>query len=89
MRVIEMKLAGRLNKQNIPEYFATIHHVPGAATMTVTIIGPDSQREHVVETANPEDVFSMAQCLQFHLDGCEGTNSMVYDYYRLLQQFTD
>ena len=89
MRITEMKLAGRLNKNNLPEYFATIHRVPDNDTITVTIIGPDSEKEHIVEADSPEDVFSMAECLQYHLDGCKGTNSMVHDYYRILENFID
>ena len=89
MRITEMKLAGRLNKQKLPEYFATIHRVPSNDYITVTIIGPDSEREHIVEADSPEDVFSMAECLQYHLDGCKGTNSMVHDYYRILENFID
>jgi hypothetical protein len=89
MRIVKIELAGRLNKNNIPEYFATLHRVPGNDTMTVTIIGPDSEREHIVEADSPEDVFSMAECLQFHLDGCKGTNSMIHDYYRILENFID
>ena len=89
MHIIEMKLAGRLNKQNLPEYFATIHRVPGNDYITVKLINCDGEREHQAEADNPEDVFSMAQCLQYHLDGCKGTNSMVHDYYRILENFID
>ena len=89
MRITKIELAGRLNKHNLPEYFATLHRVPSSDTITVTIIGPDSEREHIVEADCPEDVFSMAQCLQEHLDGCKGTSSMVHDYFRILEQFTN
>ena len=89
MRITEMKLAGRLNKNNLPEYFATIHRVPDSDTLTVTIIGPGGEKEHIVEADCAEDVFSMAECLQVHLDGCKGTNSMVHDYYRILENFID
>ena len=89
MNIIEMKLAGRLSKNNLPEYFATIHRVPGNDYITVKFIGTDGQREHLVEAYNPDDVYSMAECLQFHLDGCKGTNSMIHDYYRILENFTD
>jgi len=89
MHIIEMKLAGRLNKNNLPEYFATIHRVPGNDTITVRLISADGEREHLVEANNPDDVYSMAECLQYHLDGCKGTNSMVHDYYRILENFTD
>jgi hypothetical protein len=91
MKIYEMKLAGTIDKKTgLPIAFATIHRVPGSDTMTVTISQPDgSNREHVVEVNNPEDVFSMADCLQYHLDGCKGTNSMIHDYYRILENFTD
>ena len=89
MRIVKIELAGRLNKNNLPEYFATIHRTPGNDYITVTIIGPDSEREHIVEADSPEDVFSMAECLQYHLDGCKGTHSMIHDYYRILENFID
>jgi len=91
MKIYEMKLAGTFNKKtDLPIAFATIHRVPGSDTMTVTLSQADGKdREHVVEVNSPEDVFSMAECLQYHLDGCKGTNSMVHDYYRLLEHFTD
>jgi len=89
MHVIEMKLAGRMKKGDVPKYFATIHRVPGNEYITVKLISADGEREHLVEANNPDDVFSMAECLQYHLDGCKGTNSMVHDYYRILENFTD
>lgn len=89
MKIFEMKLAAVTTKGNVPKHFATLHRTPGNPYITVTIISAASQREHLVEADNPEDVFSMAECLQYHLDGHKGTNSMVHDYYRLLQQFTD
>jgi hypothetical protein len=91
MTIYEMKLAGRIDtKAGLPIAFATVHRVPGSDTLTVILCTPDgSNREHIVEVNNPEDVFSMAECLQYHLDGCKGTNSMVHDYYRLLDNFID
>jgi hypothetical protein len=91
MKIYEMKLAGTIDKKTgLPIAFATIHRVPGSDTMTVTISQLDgSNREHMVEIDSPEDVFSMADCLQYHLDGCKGTNSMIHDYYRILEKFTD
>ena len=89
MRITKIELAGRLNKNNLPEYFATIHRTPENEYITVTIIGPDNEREHIVEANNSDDIFSMAECLQYHLDGCKGTNSMIHDYYRILQDFAN
>ena len=89
MHIIEMKLAGHMNKGDVPKFFAIIHRVPGNEYITVKLISADGEREHLVEANNPDDVFSMAECLQYHLDGCKGTNSMVHDYYRILENFTD
>lgn len=89
MKIFEMKLAGFITKTEVPKHFATIHRTPGNAYITVTIISAASEREHLVEANNPEDVFSMAQCLQYHLDGRKGTGSEVGDYYRVLEYFTD
>ena len=89
MQITKIELAGKMNDSGMPDFFATIHRVPGNDYTTVTIIGPDGERGHIVEVGCPEDVFSMAECLQYHLDGCKGTNSMVHDYYRILEHFTD
>jgi len=91
MKIYEMKLAGAIDKKTgLPIAFATVHRVPGSDTMTVIISQPSGgDREHVVEVDNPEDVFSMAECLQYHLDGGKGTNSMIHEYYRVLEYFTD
>ena len=90
MHIYEIKLAGQIDKKTTtPIAFAILHRVPGNDTMTVTILSPDGEREHVVEVDSPEDVFSMAECLQVHLDGCKGTHSMVHDYYRILENFID
>lgn len=91
MKIYEIKLAGEIDKKTgLPLAFATIHRVPGADQITVTISRPDgNDRQHLVEANCPEDLFSMAQCLQERLDGCQGTNSMIYDYYRMLQNFTN
>jgi hypothetical protein len=89
MHIVKMELAGRITKGSLPEYFATIHRVPGNDFITVTIVGPDSEKEHLVEANNSEDVFSMAECLQYHLEGNKGTNSDVHGYYRMLQMFMD
>ena len=89
MHIYEIKLAGRMNKGDIPEYFATLHRVPGNDYITVKLISADGEREHFAEADNPEDIFSMAECLQYHLDGYKGTHSEIHDYYRILEYLTD
>ena len=57
----------------------------------VTILtpgNPDGRRHRVLADCE-EDLFSMAECLQHHLDGHRGTNSMIHDYYRELLKLSD
>lgn len=89
MKIIEMKLAGHMKKGDVPKHFATIHRIPGQAMITVKLISCDGERIHQVQADDEGDVFSMAEILQECLDGCHGTNSMIHDYYRLLQHFMD
>ena len=35
------------------------------------------------------DQFRMAGCIQHQLDGCKGTNSMIHDYFRIIEMFAD
>ncbi|OHB50497.1 MAG: hypothetical protein A2Y10_18030 [Planctomycetes bacterium GWF2_41_51] len=44
---------------------------------------------HHVSKNDREDQFSMAQCIQYHLDGCRGTNSMIHSYFRYIIFFAD
>ena len=89
MQMIEMKLAGHMKKGDVPKHFAVISRVPGNETISVKLISCDGEVEHKVMADDEGDVFSMAEILQESLDGCRGTNSMIYDYYRLLQHFMD
>ena len=42
---------------------------------------------HYVARDDEQDQWSMAQCIQHILDGCRGTNSMVHEYFRMIQRF--
>jgi hypothetical protein len=57
----------------------------------VTILCPDMPdgRKHHVSADSPEEIFSMAQCLQHHLDGYAGSNSEVHGYYLELLRLSD
>ena len=89
MMIIEMKLAGHMKKGDVPKHFAVISRVPGNETISVKLISCDGERTHQVMADDEADAFSMAEILQQCLDGCRGTNSMIHDYYRLLQHFMD
>jgi len=89
MKIIEMKLAGTMKKDDVPSHFAVISRIPGNETLCIKLISCDGEVEHKVMADDTDDVFSMAQILQECLDGCRGTNSDIHSYYRLLQHFMD
>ncbi|HQL76477.1 MAG TPA: hypothetical protein PLD58_25160 [Phycisphaerae bacterium] len=90
MRITSIELAGKIEKNSkLPRAFARITRKIGSDQIEVTILMPGSERVHHVQADNEEDLWSMAECLQYHLDGGKGTNSMIHDYYRELQRFAD
>jgi len=90
MRITSIELAGRIDEgQRLPRAFACITRKIDSDQIEVTIIMPGSERTHHVQADCQEDVWSMAECLQYHLDGCKGTNSMIHDYYNELLRLSD
>ena len=71
--------------------YATAVRKRDSDRVEVTILTPalPDGREHQVQADCEEDLFSMAECLQNHLDGHRGTNSMIHDYYRELLKLSD
>jgi hypothetical protein len=75
----------------------TIERKSGDNTIEVTIRTPRTGRFGVHRrirtlTANTHyenEQFAVATALQEAMDGCHGTNSMIHDYYRLIQQLGD
>ncbi len=83
MRITQIDLTGN-------NHHATIAREAGSEFIEVTIIYPDPPRRiHQVQADCQADLWSMAECLQFHLDGCRGTNSMIHEYYDQLRRFAD
>jgi len=71
-------------------HHATIERNSGDAFIKMTIVFPDQPRRiQQVEAKCQEDLWSAAECLQFHLDGCRGTNSMIHDYYDEIRRLAD
>ena len=90
MRITSIELAGSIeNGKHLPRAFARIGRKLGSDFIEVTILLPGGEKTHHVDASCDEDLWSMAECLQAHLDGCKGTNSMIHDYYRELQRFAD
>jgi hypothetical protein len=92
MKITEIMLHGKMDpKTDRPIATATLRTDYTGKLLVVTIdtgspLIPDI-REHKVETDNEDDMFSMAECLHFQLEGRKGSNSEIHDYYRLLQYF--
>jgi len=61
----------------------------GANVTAVVRIDGKVDHTHVVGASQTENLFEMATHIQHALDGCRGTNSMVHDYYRLIQRLAD
>jgi hypothetical protein len=85
----------RIDFEGKPGHYATAQRRAASGTapnvVVVTILTPDvpDGREHHVTADCQEDVWSMAECLQHHLDGWQSTNSMIHDYYRELLRLSD
>ena len=95
MRIASIELAGKSKTTlsdgtpGLPRAFARISRKPGDDNITVELVIPGGERVHHVQADSEEDIWSMAECLQFQLDGCKGTNSTIHDYYRVLRQLSD
>ena len=89
MRITRIDFEGR------PGHYATAQRRSGPSAapnvVVVTILTPDvpDGREHHVTADCEDDLRSMAECLQHHLDGCRGTGSDVYGYYAELLRLSD
>ncbi|MBI9017353.1 MAG: hypothetical protein JEZ07_08855 [Phycisphaerae bacterium] len=88
MNISEINLI-KENKGGDPTKTATITRKHGDEYIKVVMIDGDNVLTHHVLPDCQEDVFSMAGCLQYYLDGYEGTNSEIHDYYRILENFMD
>lgn len=90
MYIAEIKLAGRFKSgTTLPAAFATISRKPGEEYIRVLLLTETMEREHFVAADCEQDIQSMAECLQYHLDDCKGTGSMIYEYLQILQKFAD
>jgi len=91
MRIASIELAGSIKEgEKLPRAFARITRTSDSEFIEVTIIPATGlNRKHMVRADCEEDLWSMAECLQNQLDGYDGTNSAIHDYFRELQRFGD
>ena len=96
MRITRIDFEGRheINGQ-AGHWYATaqrrdgMHNGPDIVLVTIFAPQMPNGREHHVDADSKDDLWSMAECLQYHLDGCRGTNSMIHDYYRELLRLSN
>ncbi len=69
--------------------FAALRRRIRGAFIEVEILTPAGTRAHVVSADDRDEQFAAAREVQRTLDGGRGTNSMIHDYYRLIQQLAD
>ncbi len=85
----------RIDFEGKPGRYATAQRrVGGVGTaneVVVTILTTDQPngREHHVQPDCEEDLWSMAECIQHHLEGGRGTNSDIHAYYAELLRLSD
>lgn len=81
----------RIDFEGQPGNYATAVRQRSSDRIEVTILTPENPdgHQHHVQADCEEDIFSMAECVQYHLDGNRGTNSMIHDYYRELLRLSD
>jgi len=90
MRITSIELAGSIAEgKKLPRAFAKIARTTDSDYVEVTIIRQRGQRKHMVQANCEEDLWSMAECLLHELEGLDGPNSAINEYYRALQHFAD
>ena len=88
MRITRIDFEGRheINGQ-AGHWYATaqrrdgMHNGMDIILVTIFAPGMPDGRVHHVNADSTQGVFSMAECIQHHLDGHTGTNSDIHDYY--------
>lgn len=95
MRIRSIELAGESKTTlhdgtpGLPGILARIAPARDADYVEVTFLSPGGEQKHLCRADDPDDMWSMAECLQERLDGQPGTNGDVNGYYRLLEYFAN
>ena len=85
----------RIDFEGKPGHYATAQRRTAsgnaANVVVVTILTPEQPdgREHHVAADCEDDIRSMAECLQYHINGYRGTGSDVHDYFLELLRLSD
>jgi len=97
MKITSIELAGESRTTlgdgtpGLPRAFARVSRKGGDEYITIEILAHGRQkcRTHHVQAGCEGGLRSMAEGLQYILDGYDGTNSEIDEYFRVLQHFAD
>ena len=89
MRITRIDFEGQTGYYATAQRKTSFGSEPNAIAVTILTPEHPNGREHHVAADCEDDLFSMAECLQYHLDGRQGTNSDVHDYYLELLKLSD
>jgi hypothetical protein len=89
MRIYEIKLLGKQADDGVPKCLVSIQRPFGGDGITVNITTLKSERKYYGSLNRPQDIRTLAECIQYELDGCKGTLSEIQEYYKLLESFSD
>lgn len=65
--------------------FATVSRKTGSPFIEAEILAPQITRKRRAQADDSNSVFQLASEIQFHLDGCLGTSSMIHDYFQQIE----
>ena len=85
MRISKIEIEGRTGQ------FAEINRRRQSDLIHVRLLttyAPNG-RDHTVQADSPDDLWSMAECLQYHLDGHEGDETAIHAYFLVIKQLAD
>lgn len=96
MRITRIDFEGRheINGQ-AGHWYATaqrrdgMHNGPDIIEVTIFCPASPNGRTHHVNADSEDDIFSMAECLQYQLTGYDGSNSEINDYLRDLLRLSN
>ena len=89
MKIIRIDFEGKPGNYATAQRRVNPNDEPNVVVVTILTPEKPNGREHFVTADCEDDIRSMADCLQEHLDGYKGTNSDVYDYYMELLRLSD
>lgn len=69
--------------------YAQLRRKPGSEVIEVELLTPTLNRTHYVRADDPEDQWSMAECLQETLEGRRGTGLDIRTYFSVIEHLAD